>query len=131
MKIIKIFQDLTLFIPLLAHLFCISISHWDIFCFRTNSWTNFWKISSCLFLIYNYFSEVKKISYIELYNSSKKLFKKYKSFPPKFHKVLQRFSTDLIFYFTAFSFGGATVGILSVAEKILAKPLNIISESFK
>ena len=85
------------------------------------------------FLIYNYFSEVKKISYLELYNSSKKLFKKYKSFPlfeiPQ--SFLQRFSTDLIFYFTAFSFGGATVGILSVAEKILAKPLNIISESFK
>ena len=93
----------------------------------------FGRLVAVYFLIYNYFSEVKKISYLELYNSSKKLFKKYKSFPlfeiPQ--SFLQRFSTDLIFYFTAFSFGGATVGILSVAEKILAKPLNIISESFK
>ena len=93
----------------------------------------FGRLVAVYFLINNYFIEIKKISYLELYNSSINLIKKYKSFPlyeiPQ--SILQRFSTDIIFYFTAFSFGGSTVGILSVAEKILVKPLNIISESFK
>ena len=93
----------------------------------------FGRLIAVSFLINNFFSEIRKIKFSEFLNSSKNLIKKYKSFPlfeiPQ--SLLQRFSSDVIFYFTAFSFGGATVGILSVAEKILAKPLNIISESFK
>jgi len=93
----------------------------------------FARVIAVYFLIHNFFSEIKKIKFSEFLNSSKNLIKKYKSFPlfeiPQ--SLLQRFSNDIIFYFTAFAFGGATVGILSVSEKILAKPLNIISESFK
>ncbi len=93
----------------------------------------FARVIAVYFLIHNFFSEIKKIKFSEFLNSSKNLIKKYKSFPlfeiPQ--SLLQRFSNDIIFYFTAFTFGGATVGILSVSEKILAKPLNIISESFK
>ena len=93
----------------------------------------FARVIAVYFLIHNFFSEIKKIKFSEFFNSSKNLIKKYKSFPlfeiPQ--SLLQRFSNDIIFYFTAFTFGGATVGILSVSEKILAKPLNIISESFK
>ena len=93
----------------------------------------FARVIAIYFLIHNFFSEIKKIKFSEFFNSSKNLIKKYKSFPlfeiPQ--SLLQRFSNDIIFYFTAFAFGGATVGILSVSEKILAKPLNIISESFK
>ena len=93
----------------------------------------FARVIAVYFLIHNFFSEIKKIKFLEFLNSSKNLIKKYKSFPlfeiPQ--SLLQRFSNDIIFYFTAFAFGGATVGILSVSEKILAKPLNIISESFK
>tara|TARA_B100000900_G_C20531394_1_gene696477 strand:- start:127 stop:1089 length:963 start_codon:yes stop_codon:yes gene_type:complete len=93
----------------------------------------FARVIAVYFLIHNFFSEIKKIKFSEFLNSSKNLIKKYKSFPlfeiPQ--SLLQRFSNDIIFYFTAFVFGGSTVGILSVSEKILAKPLNIISESFK
>ena len=93
----------------------------------------FARVIAVYFLIHNFFSEIKKIKFSEFLNSYKNLIKKYKSFPlfeiPQ--SLLQRFSNDIIFYFTAFAFGGATVGILSVSEKILAKPLNIISESFK
>ena len=93
----------------------------------------FARVIAVYFLIHNFFSEIKKIKFSEFLNSSKNLIKKYKSFPlfeiPQ--SLLQRFSNDIIFYFTAFAFGGAAVGILSVSEKILAKPLNIISESFK
>ncbi len=93
----------------------------------------FARVIAVYFLIHNFFSEIKKIKFSEFLNSSKNLIKKYRSFPlfeiPQ--SLLQRFSNDIIFYFTAFAFGGATVGILSVSEKILAKPLNIISESFK
>tara|TARA_B100000575_G_scaffold184891_1_gene148761 strand:- start:546 stop:1808 length:1263 start_codon:yes stop_codon:yes gene_type:complete len=93
----------------------------------------FARVIAVYFLIQNFFSEIKKVKFSEFLNSSKNLIKKYKSFPlfeiPQ--SLLQRFSNDIIFYFTAFAFGGATVGILSVSEKILAKPLNIISESFK
>ena len=93
----------------------------------------FARVIAVYFLIQNFFSEIKKVKFSEFLNSSKNLIKKYKSFPlfeiPQ--SLLQRFSNDVIFYFTAFAFGGATVGILSVSEKILAKPLNIISESFK
>ena len=93
----------------------------------------FARVIAVYFLIHNFFSEIKKIKFSEFLNSYKNLIKKYKSFPlfeiPQ--SLLQRFSNDIIFYFTAFTFGGATVGILSVSEKILAKPLNIISESFK
>ena len=93
----------------------------------------FARVIAVYFLTHNFFSEIKKIKFSEFLISFKNLIKKYKSFPlfeiPQ--SLLQRFSNDIIFYFTAFAFGGATVGILSVSEKILAKPLNIISESFK
>lgn len=93
----------------------------------------FGRLIAVYFLLNNFFSEIRKIKFSEFLNSSKNLIKKYKSFPlfeiPQ--SLLQRFSSDIIFYFTAFTFGGAVVGMLSVSEKILAKPLNIISESFK
>ena len=93
----------------------------------------FARVISVFYLFHNFFTEIRKIKFSEFLNSSKDLIKKYRSFPlfeiPQ--SLLQRFSSDIIFYFTAFTFGGTVVGILSVSEKILAKPLNIISESFK
>jgi len=91
------------------------------------------RISSVCFLFNDFMIYVRKINIKDFFKSYKKLVKKYNSFPffefPQ--SLLQRFSFDIIFYFVAFSFGSTSVGLLTIADRTVAKPLNIISESLK
>tara|TARA_Y100001968_G_C19372487_1_gene725835 strand:- start:332 stop:1537 length:1206 start_codon:yes stop_codon:yes gene_type:complete len=91
------------------------------------------RLSSLYYLFNYYIFCVKKIQIRDCLKSFKKLVSTYKSFPffefPQ--SVLHRFSFDIIFYFVAFSFGSAAVGLLTIADRTVAKPLNIISESLK
>ena len=91
------------------------------------------RLTSLYYLFNYYIFYVKKIQIRDYLKSVKKIVSKYKSFPffefPQ--SILQRFSFDIIFYFVAFSFGSAAVGLLTIADRTVAKPLNIISESLK
>ena len=91
------------------------------------------RLASLDYLFIFFISHLKKVSYLDFKKSIKNLVIRYKSFPffefPQ--SILQRFSFDIIFYFVAFSFGPTTVGLLTIADRTVAKPLNIISESLK
>jgi len=91
------------------------------------------RLTSLYYLFNYYIFYVKKIQIRDCLKSVKKIVGKYKSFPffefPQ--SILQRFSFDIIFYFVAFSFGSAAVGLLTIADRTVAKPLNVISESLK
>ena len=91
------------------------------------------RLASLDYLFIFFISHLKKVSYLDFKKSIKNLVFRYKSFPffefPQ--SILQRFSFDIIFYFVAFSFGPTTVGLLTIADRTVAKPLNIISESLK
>ncbi len=91
------------------------------------------RLASLYYLFNYYISYVKKIQIRDCFKYARKIVGDYKSFPffefPQ--SILQRFSFDIIFYFVAFSFGSSAVGLLTIADRTVAKPLNIISESLK
>ena len=91
------------------------------------------RLASLYYLFNYYIFYVKKIQIRDCFKYVRKIVSDYKSFPffefPQ--SILQRFSFDIIFYFVAFSFGSSAVGLLTIADRTVAKPLNIISESLK
>tara|TARA_B000000475_G_C15886417_1_gene402634 strand:- start:35 stop:844 length:810 start_codon:yes stop_codon:yes gene_type:complete len=88
---------------------------------------------ACFLLIKSFFNIISEISKSDFLNKSKVLLSKYRKFiffeTP--HSILNFVSQKyIIAFFTAF-FGLFTVGIFDLSDKILGKPLGIISNSFK
>ncbi len=88
---------------------------------------------ACFLLLTNLITTIKSLSLTIIIYKSKILYKKYIQFvyfeTP--HSILNFFSQKIILgFFTAF-FGFFTVGIFDLADKIIGKPLGIISNSFK
>ena len=88
---------------------------------------------ACLLLIRSFFNIIGEISDSGFINKSKELLSKYRKFiffeTP--HSILNFISQKyIIAFFTAF-FGLLTVGVFDLADKILGKPLGVISNSFK
>ena len=88
---------------------------------------------ACWLLLSNLITTIKLLSMNMIFSRSHILFKKYRKFvyfeTP--HTILNFFAQKIILvFFTAF-FGFFTVGIFDLADKIIGKPLGIISNSFK
>ena len=88
---------------------------------------------ACVLLLKNLIKTIRQVPYDSIYRKCLSLLKEYRKFiifeTP--HSVLNFFSQKYILgVFTAF-FGMVTVGIFDVADKIIAKPLGILSNSFK
>ena len=88
---------------------------------------------ACVLLLKNLIKTIRQVPYDSIYRQCLSLLKEYRKFiifeTP--HSVLNFFSQKYILgVFTAF-FGMVTVGIFDVADKIIAKPLGILSNSFK
>ena len=88
---------------------------------------------ACLLLIRSFFNIIGELSEPGFINKTKESLSKYRKFiffeTP--HSILNFISQKyIIAFFTAF-FGLLTVGVFDLADKILGKPLGIISNSFK
>ena len=91
------------------------------------------RLFACLLLIRSFFNIIGEISDSGLINKSKELLSKYRKFiffeTP--HSILNFIAQKyIIVFFTAF-FGLLTVGVFDLVDKILGKPLGVISNSFK
>ena len=88
---------------------------------------------ACLFLLKNLFQTIRLIHRHTLIHQIRVLSKDYRKFilyeTP--HTILNFFSQKIIIAFFSVFFGLFTVGIFDLADKIIAKPLGIISNSFK
>lgn len=88
---------------------------------------------ACLFLLKHLFQTIKLINRSSLINQLKLLLADYRKFiiyeTP--HTILNFFSQKIILALFSVFFGFFTVGIFDLADKILAKPLGVISNSFK
>lgn len=91
------------------------------------------RIMACFLLLKSLISTVRLISSDVFYNNYRSLIRNYRQFvffeTP--HSIINFFSQKMILGAFTTLFGVFTVGVFDLADKILAKPLGIISNSFK
>lgn len=88
---------------------------------------------ACISLATSIIDEIKKIDFKNIFINSRFLVHFYKKFiiyeTPQ--SILNFFSQKIILAFFTFSFGFFVVGVFDLADKIIGKPLGIISNSLK
>ena len=91
------------------------------------------RLFACIFLFSNLVSTLRKISKDSMFPQIIYLIKKYKKFifydTP--HTILNFFSQKYIIIIFTYFFTFKAVGLFDLADKIIGKPLGIISNSFK
>jgi len=91
------------------------------------------RVVACLFLLMNIVKTIRSLNKVHIINQSIVLLKKYKKFvlfeTP--HSILNFLSQKYIIGFFSTFFGLSTVGVFDLADKILGKPLGVISNAFK